>query len=1198
MTAVRFAILGPVEVTAGGTRLVLGGPRTRAVLARLIVAANQVVAAEALAGELWPDLEAGRAAANLQVRMAELRRALGRAGAAERLVTRGRGYLLVAGPGEVDAAVFDQLAARGRALLAAGDPAGAAGCLEEALGLWRGPPLADAGDWDWDWARAEAARLGDARLAAVECHLQARLDCGEAGELTAELEALTGGHRLRERLWALRMLALYRSGRQAEALGAYQQLRTILVDELGIEPSAELRELHQQILAQDPALAAPPAAGRVPDAEAVAVTGGASVAVATVPVGTVTFLVTDIEGSTGLLTRLGESRYAQVLAGHHALIRAGLAAHGGREVDTQGDAFFAVFSSPRGCVAAALEMQQALAAHPWPGGEQVRVRMGITTGEASQTDTGLVGLDVHRAARVAAAGYGGQVLLSEAAAALVRDSLPPGVSLADLGVHRLKDLGRPERIFQLQAAGLQREFPPLRSLGNPALPNNLPGQLSAFVGRARELSEVRALVESSRLVTLTGAGGSGKTRLGLQAAAGLLDGSGDGVWLVELAAVTDQEAVASAICQALGIAAQLSRPSLETLTDALAPQNVLVVLDNCEHLIGGCAKTAEAIVTRCPRVHLLATSREPLGIGGETIYRVPSLSLPEPGGDAAAAKSADAVALFLERARAQGAGLVVDAATVSLLVSVCARLDGLPLAIELAAARLRSMSLGSLHDRLDQRLRLLTGGSRTALPRQQTLRATVEWSYSLLNGAEQELLGRLAVFADSFDLDAAEAVCGFGDIDRVDVAGLLGSLVDKSLVVAEPAGPSLRYRLLETIRQFAADQLTQTGEHEVAAVRAAHCAHYLSVAETAAPHLTGPDQGKWLAWLDADQANLRRAAEHAASDPDGTAQVLRLGVALKRYWRARRSLAGEPLALLLPVLDRPQAQDNLELFTEALATAARSAVWIDLTMARRLGEQAVTLARQLGTERLLIETLAALSSFYSTVGEPEQGPSPGQEAVQLARQLGDDVLLGESLLPYLAGDSTIDPADARPLFTEAIAATQRSGDHLVAYLLANLAADNALIAGDIRTARACLDHAAQAVQAIGDEDIYLLFNMGWLQRQDNDPDGARASFQQALRISRRNAHRVDIAYTILGLACLAADTGNWHRAAELHGVAQAFLDRTGIPWEPLEARYRQASLDQIHAHLGHEQSERAYATGMALSPAQALDLAAGKNRPA
>ena len=450
---------------------------------------------------------------------------------------------------------------------------------------------------------------------------------------------------------------------------------------------------------------------------------------------------------------------------------------------------------------------------------------------------------------------------------------------------------------------------------------------------------------------------------------------------------------------------------LEALLDALAPQDVLIVLDNCEHLIGGCAKTAEAILRRCPRVHLLATSREPLGIGGETIYRVPSLSLPGPGDPGSGTPgSSDAVALFAERARAQGVALPVDEQAGPLVVSVCRRLDGMPLAIELAAARLRSMSLAELHDRLDQRFRLLTGGSRTALERQQTLRATVGWSYSLLTGAEQVLLGRLSVFAGSFDLDAAEAVCGFGDIDVLDVADLLGSLVDKSLVVAEPAGDTLRYRLLETIRLFAAERLAEAGGDEAAAVAAAHCAHFLAVAEAAAAHLTGPEQGSWLARLDADQANLRRAAGHAAGRPDGTALVLRLGVALDRYWRAR-SRQQEAFGLLVPALRRPDARADPALFAAALVTAACAACFIDIATARQLAEQAVQVARRLGDDRLLIRSLAALCGAYFFAGEPETGRPFGQESVERARSLGDDVLLAGSLLLYLL---TIDPARSGP----------------------------------------------------------------------------------------------------------------------------------------------------------------------------------------
>ena len=909
---------------------------------------------------------------------------------------------------------------------------------------------------------------------------------------------------------------------------------------------------------------------------------------------TFTFLFTDIEGSTALLRRLREGLYTQVLADHRSLIRSGLAAHGGREVDTQGDGLFAVFSSPSACLAAVIDMQEALETHAWPGGEHVRVRMGIHTGEASKTVSGLVGLDVHRAARVAAVGYGGQVLLSETAAALVLDWIPARAGLKDLGVHRLKDLGRPEHIFQLQVPGLQAEFPPLRSLGNPALLNNLPAQLSTFVGRARELSEVRALVESSRLVTLTGAGGCGKTRLSLQVAAELLDGSGDGVWLVELAAVSDPDAVPSVIIEALGIAPQAGRPALEALLDALAPQDLLIVLDNCEHLIDACAKTADALVRRCPRVHLVATSREPLGIDGETIYRVPSLSLPASGGSEAP-ETSDAVALFLDRARAQGAGLTVNEETLPVIVSVCQRLDGLPLAIELAAARLRSLSLTGLHDRLDQRFRLLTGGSRTALARQQTLRATVDWSYSLLNGAEQSLLRRLSVFAESFDLDAAEAVCGLADIDVFDVAELLGALVDKSLVVAEPAGGALRYRLLETIRQFAAERLAEAGQDEAAAVAAAHGRHYLSVAEAAAPHLRGSDQSDWFARLDADQANLRRAARYASSVPGGTEQVLRLAVALDRYWMAR-SWGREAVALLTPVLERPEARTDPLLFGQALLVAVLAyRVGGDVASAVRYCEQAVDFARQLDDGRLLIQSLAVLSSMCYYVGEAERGVSFGQEAVERARPLGDDVLLAEALSGYLQSLDPTDPVRSAKLYDEAIACTERSGDQQFAFILHNNAGVHALRVGDIPAARVHLEAAAQASRATGENSGALAVNLGWVRRQDGDQDGAQSSFEDALRMSRRSGELSDIAYAVLGLAAMAADTGEWSRACVLHGMAQAALDRTGEVWQEPEARYRRESLAQIRAHLDAAQSERDYARGLVLSSSEVLDLAFRKD---
>ena len=436
------------------------------------------------------------------------------------------------------------------------------------------------------------------------------------------------------------------------------------------------------------------------------------------------------------------------------------------------------------------------------------------------------------------------------------------------------------------------------------------------------MAEVRRLVESSKLVTLTGAGGAGKTRLAWQVAAELLDGSGDGVWLVELAAVSDQGAVAATITDALGIAARPGQSALATLLDALATQETLIVLDNCEHLIDACAEVVNAILRSCRKVHVLATSREPLGMDGEAIYRVPSLSLPDSDGVGSFEKS-DAVALFMERVRAQGVHLVVDEATGPCVVSICWRLDGMPLAIELAAARLRSLSLADLEQRLDQRFRLLTGGSRSALPRQQTLLATVQWSYSLLSPTEQTLLRRLSVFVGGFDLESIEAVCVLDDIDSYEVADLVASLVDKSLVLAEPSGQTVRYQLLETIRQFAVERLMDSPD-EAVALSESHLAHFVAVAERAAPHLSGPDPGPWLRRLDADQANIRRALDNAINDKDHTRTVLRLVQLVRRHWwlRSRRV---EMLAPILPVLERPEAREDLKLLGEALVSLTLAA---------------------------------------------------------------------------------------------------------------------------------------------------------------------------------------------------------------------------------------------------------------------------------
>jgi predicted ATPase len=859
-----------------------------------------------------------------------------------------------------------------------------------------------------------------------------------------------------------------------------------------------------------------------------------------------------------------------------------------------GDGFFAVFTSPRACVRAVLEMQRELAARDWPEGEQVRVRMGVHSGEAAETAAGLVGLDVHRAARLAGVAHGGQVVFSSSAAALVRDVLPDGTSLRDLGHHRLKDLGRPEQIFQLQAPGLQPEFPPLRSLDNPALPNNLPAQPARFVGRERELSELRRLVEGSRLVTLTGAGGAGKTRLAVQLAAELLDGSGDGVWLVELAPVSDEDAVASTILDVLRMTARPGQ-SLDTLVTGLASQQALIVLDNCEHLIGGSAKVADAILRYCPEICLLATSREPLGIAGETIYRVPSMSLPDEDGDTGGVDpyGSDAVALFAERAAAQGVGFVLDRASAPLAGQICRRLDGMPLAIELAASRLRALSLADLNDRLDQRFRLLTGGSRNVLPRQQTLLATVDWSYSLLTASEQKLLRCLSVFVDGFQLEAAEAICAGGDLDVFAVTDLVASLVDKNLVVAEPAGGALRYRLLETIRQFAAERLIESGGSEADELGRAHCRYFLSVAEAAGAQFAGPEQVRWIRRLNAEQGNIWRAVDYAAGAADvseGTEQVLRFVAALVRYW-AENTRREQALGVLVPVLERPEARADPALRSAALSSAAIIARGVDMERALRLGEEAMEIAGQLGEDRLLIEAGHVLCCILYFAGRPKRGMAYGEAAVERARRSGDDGLLGPSLVFLLMCTDQVQPDRTEALTAEAIACVERSGDQGLAGGLYNNAGVSSLRQGDLPSARRFLQRAEEANRAVGLCNSTPMINLGWVLRLEGDEAGAAGAFRRGLRESHRVGDRPDIPYATLGLACHASDTGDWRRAAVLHGFADAFLGSSGEPWQDPEDAFRQQSLDEVRAHLGDAGFEAEYGRGTRLDLRSAIDLA-------
>ena len=542
----------------------------------------------------------------------------------------------------------------------------------------------------------------------------------------------------------------------------------------------------------------------------------------TLPEGVLTLFFSDVEGSTRLAKAHGDAAWAELLETHRALLRQAFAAHGGHEVDTQGDSFFAVFRLPSDAVAAALAAQQSLAAQAWPAAGAVRVRIGLHTGEAMARGDHYVGQEIHRASRICDAGHGGQIVVSQTTAELVRGSLPEGATLAPLGDYRLKDLGQPQRLFQLGAAGLPSDFPRLRSLD---IPTNLPTERSSFIGREADISALRERLAEHRLVTLTGIGGSGKTRLALQVGALELGRFADGVFFVDLAPVSDAQLLAATVASACGLmlgeASGAGAASFEDrLIEALARRQSLVIVDNCEHMLEAVADLLDRMLADCDKLTLLATSREALAVEGEQVLPVASLAVPDDAAlTQAQAEANDAVRLFVERAKAVKPGFALGPDNRAAVVEVCRRLDGIPLAIEFAAARVAHLSVPQIAERLQDRFRLLTGGRRR-IQRQQTLSAALDWSHDLLGDDERIVFRRLAVFAGGFALDAAEGICSGGDIHQGAVLDLLGSLVAKSLVstLADDRGQT-RYRLLETVRMYAADKLAAAAECEAVRTR-------------------------------------------------------------------------------------------------------------------------------------------------------------------------------------------------------------------------------------------------------------------------------------------------------------------------------------------------------------------------------------------
>jgi predicted ATPase/class 3 adenylate cyclase len=907
--------------------------------------------------------------------------------------------------------------------------------------------------------------------------------------------------------------------------------------------------------------------------------------------GNVAFLFTDIEGSTALWERCPE-QMAVALARHDALLRGAVEACGGRVFKTVGDAFCAAFADAPGALAAALAAQQALHAEPWPEPAVIAVRMALHAGPVQVRDDDYFGATLNRIARLLAIGHGRQVLLSATVADAVRHGLPPSCALQDRGRHRLKDLHESEHVYELRHPVLADGSPPLRSLSTH--PNNLPHQATSFVGREAEIARVKDLLAHARLVTLTGAGGCGKTRLAIQVTAELLERFADGAWLVELAALSDPLLVPRALMSALGLEQRPGAGILDSVLEQVGSRSALVVLDNAEHLVDACAQLAAALLRRCPNVVLLVTSRQPLQAQGEVALRVPSLSLPPLDGsqDAAQVARSEAARLFLERAVMHAPSFKLEDASAPAVASLCHRLDGIPLAIELAAARLRSMSVDEINARLGERFRLLTGGARTLLPRQQTLRSLIDWSYDLLLPAERALLRRLAVFAGGHALEEAEQACAGDGIAREDVLDLVASLVDKSLVVAEARTGTTRYHMLETVREYAWARLREHGE--AATWQRRHFDCFLALAQRAEPALSGPEQQAWLERLEREHDNLRAALQWSAGTEGETEGGLRLATALWRFWYMRGH-AGEGRACMTRLASTCCGGATSDL-AKALTCAGMFAQQLgDYRAAVSHYEESLAMRRALGDRRGMASTLNNLGAAALEQGDPARARCLYEESLALVREL-DDAEAIASVLGNLGGAAAEmgDYDASRTLQLESLALRRRLGDRQgIARSLGNLGNVHACL-GDYQGARAHLEEAIAIFRDLGDPFglAQPLSDLGSIRADEGDCAGARALFDECLALQARSGNVWGCAVALEGFAHVALCEGQPLRAARLWGCAAHLRERIGVPHSAVDRARMQAFVPRARAAAGDGAAfDAAWSEGRAMPLEHAVEFA-------
>jgi predicted ATPase/DNA-binding SARP family transcriptional activator len=1142
-------------------------------LLNLLLAPGQMLLRDVALERLWPASKPDNANDSLNTVLSALRKALDDRDVVCSIRVRQNTAIALA-PDLVRTIDAEEFKVAAEAALKGGEVA----ALRAAVALYAGPLLPQLRFEGWvKLRREELARL-HRRVLVKLAQAEAQDDPAAAAERLGELLAANPTD---EAVARTRMRLLAQAGRRAEALQVYERLVAALRKDLGVSASPETEAVRdevrkQQATVQKIAVPPPPATTALPGV------------VAALPAGTTTFLLTDIEDSTCYWDQHPVAMRA-ALARHDALVAQALGRHDGRQVKErgEGDSIFAVFADPAGAVAAALAIGQALQAEPWPAGIAIRVRMGLHTGVAEQGDGDYYGPVVNRCARIRGLAHGGQILLSTATAALVREAVPVGAALRSLGLHRLKGLSVSEEVYQLCHPDLSDDFPPLRS---PQVPkSNLPVALTNLIGREREQAAVQALVASSRLLTLVGAGGVGKTRLALAVADELVDQEPDGMWLVELAPLADPALVPGAVAQALALREEPGRPILATLIDHLKDKRLLLVLDNCEHLVAACAALCAATLRSCPGLRILVTSREALGVAGEILWPVPPLTQPAAGAEARPEELGQvaAVALFVVRAQAVRPGFALTAANAGTVAQICRRLDGLPLAIELAAARLQALAIEEMAARLDNRFRLLRRGDRTALPRHQSLQAVLDWSWDLLGAQEQALLRRLAVFAGGCTLSAAETVCADEALEADELLELLAGLVGKSLVGLHEAEHGARYGLLETVRQYAAMRLLDVGED--AAVRRRHLIWCVALAGEAASRLGGPDEGHWLDRLEPEHDNLRTALDWSLAVREHE-EGMRLAAALGEFWRRRGHLSEgrRHLEALLEV------GRDVSLPTRARALHGAGILAYeqgDYAQARERYEEALEHYRARGDGRNIAAVLSSLGSVARAACDGRSARSCFEESLALFRELGDTGGAGRALgnLGSLALQDG-DYGEARARFEECLALFRQCSDQRGLAIAVNNLGLVAFAQGDLAQACVWLEESLLLARAQGSPLAIALAtsNLGEVVAAQGDAARARAYHVESLTLWHRLGTKGRIAGSLEGLARLSAlehavhDDEEVLLAARLCGAAEALRDAVGAPLAPVDRAVYDQMVTALRAAIGKEQCAAAMAKGRAM----------------